>query len=157
EFGDRGFKTQADYHTLFAQDAWSINKYVTINAGLRWEQQQLNGVNAHYTFTDNWSPRVGVSVDPWGNRKSKIYANFGRYNESIPLDMAIRSLSAELDTPGTFWLPVTDGAGHVVTSPDGMITPDFSLAGWIGTTGSISAQTNVEFGKGTRMQYLDEY
>src|SRR5205823_1057844 len=97
EFGTRDFKTTGNYHTLFAQDAWSINKYVTINAGLRWEQQQVEGVNAKYTFTDNWSPRVGIAIDPWGNRKTKIFANFGRYVEAMPLDIAIRSLSNEKD------------------------------------------------------------
>ncbi len=61
EFGNPVFKTQSDYHTLFAQDSWSINKYVTVTAGLRWEQQKVAGVNAAYTFTDNWSPRVGIS------------------------------------------------------------------------------------------------
>ena len=52
-----------------------------------------------YTFNDNWSPRVGISVDPWGNRKTKVTANFGRYTEALPLDIAIRSLSAEFDFP----------------------------------------------------------
>ena len=45
-------------------------------------------------------PRLGVVVDPRGNRKSKIYANFGRYNYQMPLDAAIRSLSSELDLTG---------------------------------------------------------
>src|SRR5204862_182965 len=78
EFGLLNFKTTSLYHTVFAQDAWSPSKYVTISAGVRWEQQHVEGVNARYTFNDNWSPRVGISVDPWGNRKTKITANFGR-------------------------------------------------------------------------------
>src|SRR5262249_41410976 len=79
QFSGFNFTTTGNHHSLFAQDTWSINKYVTINAGLRWEQQQMIGSLEQYTFTDNWAPRVGISVDPWGNRKTKVYANFARY------------------------------------------------------------------------------
>src|SRR4029077_9267838 len=53
EFGDLTFKTKSFYHTVFAQDAWSPSKYITINAGLRWEQQHVEGLTAKYTFVDN--------------------------------------------------------------------------------------------------------
>jgi len=46
----------------------------------------VQGVNAAYTFNDNCPRAVGISIDPWGNRKTKITANFGRYTESLPLD-----------------------------------------------------------------------
>jgi len=103
EFEPLGFKTTSLYHTLFAQDSWSPNKYVSINAGIRWEQQHVAGVNAKYTFNDNWSPRLGISIDPWGNRKTKITANYGRYTEALPLDIAIRSLSNEDDISAAGW------------------------------------------------------
>jgi len=160
EFGNPVFKTQSDYHTLFAQDSWSINKFVTVTAGLRWEQQKVAGVNAAYTFTDNWSPRVGIAVDPWGNRKTKIFANFGRYNEALPLDIAIRSLSAEKDQATLQWIPTTDGAGHVVVNPDGTLAaPTFDAAHLVagGPLGGVAAQSSVAFAPGTRMEYLDEY
>ena len=160
EFGDLNFKTKSDYHTLYAQDAWSINKYVTINAGLRWEQQHIAGGTAAFTFTDNWSPRVGISIDPWGNRKTKIFANFGRYSEAVPLDIAIRSLSQELDFADTNWRPPTDGAGHVVENPDGTL----NLSGLNSATDILlpfnsgaSLQTGEAFAPGTRSEYLDEY
>ncbi len=159
EFGNLNFKTTSDYNTVFAQDAWSPNKYVTINAGLRWEQQHVEGGSAKYTFNDNWSPRMGVSIDPWGNRKTKITANFGRYTEALPLDIAIRSLSTELDFPTAYWIPPTDGAGHVAENPDGTFnfanfTPTNNL---LAPFGGVSAQSAVAFGKGTRSEYLDEY
>jgi hypothetical protein len=157
EYGDPVFKTQGDYHTLFAQDTWSINKFVSINAGLRWEQQKVSGVNSSYTFTDNWSPRVGIAVDPWGNRKTKIYANFGRYSEALPLDIAIRSLSNEKDMATLTWIPETDGAGHVVVNADGTINPVMDGPHLVGSLGAISAQSLVAFGPGTRSEYLDEY
>jgi len=158
EFGDLTFKTKSFYHTVFAQDAWSPSKYITINAGLRWEQQHVEGLTAKYTFVDNWSPRIGISVDPWGNRKSKAYINFGRYTEALPLDIAIRSLSTELDFPTTEWLPQGDANGHVVENPDGTITaPLIPDANHMFPLGGASAQTGEAFGAGTRSEYLDEY
>jgi hypothetical protein len=158
EYGDPVFKTQGDYHTLYSQDTWSINKFVTITAGLRWEQQKVAGVNSSYTFTDNWSPRVGISIDPWGNRKTKIFANFGRYSEALPLDIAIRSLSNEKDMATLQWIPQTDGAGHVVVNPDGTINPVLDSAHLLNASlTGISAQSLVAFGPGTRSEYLDEY
>jgi len=173
-FAGNDFKTTSNYHTLFAQDAWSINKYVTINAGLRWEQQQVQGVTSSYTFTDNWSPRVGIAVDPWGNRKTKIYANFGRYVEAMPLDIAIRSLSNEKDDLLLAFAPVDDGLGNVLVAPDGQIQIATDPAHFITDTCTdatcatptnggipiapfISAQSTTAFAPGTRSQYLDEY
>jgi hypothetical protein len=171
EFGLLNFKTRSNYHTVFVQDNWSMNKYVSLSAGLRWEQQRVQGVNAAYTFNDNWSPRVGISVDPWGNRKSKVYANFGRYTEALPLDIAIRSLSAEYDFADSYWVPPTDGAGHVLIKSDG--TMDLStLEGarvvdgnvvnpadgyYLSTISGASAQSAVAFAPHARSEYLDEY
>jgi len=159
EFGNLSFKTTSNYHTIFAQDAWSPSKYVTINAGLRWEQQYVAGRNSAYTFNDNWSPRLGVSVDPWGNRKTKVTANFGRYTESLPLDIAIRSLSSEYDFPTTLWVPPNDGAGHVLENADGTLNmSNFNVANnFVSYLSGASAQSAVAFGKGTRSEYLDEY
>jgi len=160
EFGNLNFKTTSLYHTLFAQDNWAPNKYVAINAGIRWEQQHVAGANAKYTFNDNWSPRLGISIDPWGNRKTKVTANFGRYTESLPLDIAIRSLSAELDFPTSVWIPPTDASGKVLVNADGTLDmTNFSVANnLVGPGSGVSAQsfTNA-FGVGTRSEYLDEY
>jgi hypothetical protein len=168
EFGSPKFNTKSLGHSAFIQDNWSPSRYVTLNAGIRWEQQHVQGVNAAYTFVDNWSPRVGVSVDPWGNRKSKVYANFGRYTENLPLDIAIRSLSAEYDFADTNWVPPTDGAGHVLINPDGTLPLTLSTllatatpqpnGGFIRSFNSgASLQAGEAFGKGTRSEYLDEF
>jgi len=161
------FKTTNNYHTLFAQDAWSLNKYVTINAGLRWEQQQVIGTTSSYTFTDNWSPRIGIAVDPWGNRKTKVFANFGRYVEAMPLDVAIRSLSNEKTAILMAFAPVADASNNVIVAPDGQIqiAPDAAhfITDQTGTHGgiqiapAISGQNTTAFAPGTRSQYLDEY
>jgi hypothetical protein len=169
EFGTPIFKTTSLGHSVFLQDNWSPSKYVSVSAGLRWEQQHIEGMNSKYTFTDNWSPRIGVSIDPWGNRKSKVYANFGRYTESVPLDIAIRNLSSEFDFADTNWIPPTDGAGHALINSDG--TMPLSTSALVGTTtprpnggfillpfnSGASLNAGEAFGPGTRSEYLDEY
>ena len=72
------------YHAAYANDAWSIGTHVTLNLGVRWEQQRLTGNVVEKTFVNMWSPRIGIIVDPKGDRKSKIYANFGRYAFVLP-------------------------------------------------------------------------
>jgi hypothetical protein len=160
EFGLLNFKTNSRSHAAFIQDTWSPSKYVALNAGIRWEQQRVAGRNVAYTFNDNWSPRVGISVDPWGNRKTKVTANFSRLTESLPLDIAIRSLSAEFDFPTTNWTTPNDGAGHALINPDG--TLDFSNFSAANNnpqffTGVSAQDFTHAFGKGTRSEYLDEF
>ncbi len=87
--------THSKYGALYLQDAWALNRFITLKLGLRWEQQIVRGVDAEYHFTNNYSPRVGIIVDPWGDRKTKAFFNFGRFFEKMPLDGAVRSLSNE--------------------------------------------------------------
>lgn len=185
EFGPHNIHTYGLYHAAFVNDAWTINKYVTLNAGLRWEQQTLNGDTAKYTFTGNWSPRFGVSVDPVGDRKTKLYANFGRYNYAIPLDMAERSLSNELDFQLARFAPdyTVDASGNrivnltswgsVVPVPDAAhvlnrantAAANFDDTGrcinpaGCGSGGSafVSLNSTTSILPGTKMQYLDEF
>jgi hypothetical protein len=124
EFGDNTFDTFGNYHAAYAQDTWRFNKYITAVVGLRWEQEDINGseidaqaaeiaaispsfvgTRSSYTFTGQWSPRIGVTVDPMGRGKTKVYYNFGRYHEFLPLDAAERSLSSEQDFIGVRFAP----------------------------------------------------
>ena len=77
-----------------------MNRDITINAGIRWEEEQINGPNQLYVFNDNWSPRLGINVDPFGDRKSKFFFNWGRYTQSLPTDAAIRELQPGVGCSG---------------------------------------------------------
>jgi hypothetical protein len=119
EFGNSSFATQANYHAAYIQDTWRFNKYVTALLGLRNEQERMignpdpSGNRIAYSFTGNWAPRIGVTVDPLGRGTTKAYYNFGRFFEYIPLDLAERSLSAEQDFRSAEWAPdfFIDAAG----------------------------------------------
>jgi len=81
----------------FVQDSWSILDKVTVNLGLRWDGQYLydkDGLLA-MKLNNEWSPRIGFVWDPTQQGRSKVFANYGRYYEAIPLDIADRALSGE--------------------------------------------------------------
>ncbi len=124
----RNVNSSQTYHAIYGNDDWAINRYVTINAGLRWEEEQLNGPNQQYVFNDNWSPRLGINVDPFGDRKSKVFFNWGRYTQSLPTDAAIRELNQESDVQARWARTVRHGAGRLVTNSDGTITPILDAA-----------------------------
>ncbi|WNG49913.1 TonB-dependent receptor [Archangium minus] len=80
----------------FVQDSWSIANRVTINAGLRYDVQSLyGGENLAFVLGNQWSPRVGVIVDPLGNGQMKVYANYARYYEQVPLNLVDRQFPGE--------------------------------------------------------------
>ncbi|HTJ81132.1 MAG TPA: TonB-dependent receptor [Polyangiaceae bacterium] len=81
----------------FVQDSWSIMDLVTLNAGVRVDGQYLFGDdgNLGLALNNEWSPRVGAIWDPTEKGKSKIFANFAIYYESVPLDLVDRSFPGE--------------------------------------------------------------
>ena len=91
-----GIKTEND--AIYFQDTWRPTSNLTINAGVRWETQQLfnhlGGVQAD--IDDNIAPRVGFTWDPTKSGRAKIFAHYGLYYETIPMDIVIRSFGGEI-------------------------------------------------------------
>ena len=94
--------TLQDYFTFFVQDSWTVGDRLTINPGVRYEQEKLVGtiINCDtdancFKLKNNWAPRLGVTLDATGDGRTKIYGNYGRYYARIPNDLAARALSAD--------------------------------------------------------------
>ncbi|WNG49842.1 TonB-dependent receptor [Archangium minus] len=81
----------------FLQDSWSLfNNLATLNVGVRYDAQYLmGGDKLAMVLANQWSPRLGVIVDPTRSGKSKLYANYARYYENVPLDLVDRSFPGE--------------------------------------------------------------
>jgi hypothetical protein len=81
----------------FVQDSWQIMDLVTLNAGVRYENQQLFGGDGALGLTLNnmLSPRIGVVYDFTQQGRSKLFANYARYYEAVPISIANRSLTGE--------------------------------------------------------------
>jgi hypothetical protein len=86
--------TTQTYLSAFLQDTFQVTNRLTIRPGIRWEEQKLTGVGSGYTFTGSWSPRIGITFDPTGKGRAKIYGNFGRFYTQYPQDLATRGFSA---------------------------------------------------------------
>jgi hypothetical protein len=91
----------------FIQDSWSVMDKVTLNVGFRYDTQTIKGLTGDVGLylPNQWSPRVGVIYDPTQQGRSKLYVNFARFFENVPLDMADLSfpqqqlLSSTYNTP----------------------------------------------------------
>lgn len=95
----------------YIQDQWQILPNLTVNAGLRWEQQIgyvaefLQGSIAPdtgekipavgYQLDNLLAPRLGFIYDPTQEGKSKLFGHWGRFYENIPMDMNVRSFGGE--------------------------------------------------------------
>ena len=81
----------------FVQDSWSIQDFITLNAGVRWDLQSMQGSNGGVAISlpKEWSPRVGLVYDFTHEGRSKIFASYARYYESVPLNIADRSFPGD--------------------------------------------------------------
>lgn len=81
----------------FVQDSWTVADLFTINAGLRFDQQIVRDKYGAVALALNnqLSPRVGVIYDFTQQGRSKIFANFARFYEGVPLDVGDRSFGDE--------------------------------------------------------------
>jgi hypothetical protein len=178
EYGDPIFDTKSNYHAAYAQDTWRFNRFVTGLLGLRWEQEQVigspsgAGVRTGYTFTDNWAPRLGVTVDPLGKGTMKAYYNYGRFFEYLPLDLAERSLSAEQDFTGGRFAPAFHTCATTVSATDrcadinafGTVNPIYDAAHFLtNAAGGTGSGVGISFNDpsnpilaGTKLGFIDE-
>lgn len=161
------------YHSGFVQDSWELGRHATLNLGLRWEEQRLTGNQFSNVLNDQWSPRISFVVDPKGDRKSKIYASFGRYAYVLPLDLALRSLSDESDLYSLRFAPASTTS---TTCPTGVATCQVVTLNSFGTvipvldsahllnkaiggiaSGASSSAQGTPLLPGTKMEYNDEF
>lgn len=81
----------------FVQDSWSVMDRVTLNVGLRYDAQYLFASDGELglALPNQWSPRVGVVYDITQQGRSKVFASYARYYESVPLNLIDRSFGDE--------------------------------------------------------------
>jgi hypothetical protein len=94
----------------FVQDSWAIADKVTLNAGVRYDAQHLFGGDGRTAMAlpNQISPRIGLIWDPTQAGHSKLFVNYARYYQSVPLNLADRAGSGEPGTQSTHTMAACD-------------------------------------------------
>ncbi len=136
--------TDTRYNSGYFQDSWTFGR-LTIKPGVRFEQQSLIGVNNHYDLTHNWAPRIGFVLDPFNDRKTKVYATWGRFFEKVPLDIAVRSLSDETSITGALYADPGPGAQPNLSPSSYIPGGNIAFQGGAANLESVAAGTGAQF------------
>jgi hypothetical protein len=112
----------------FLQDSWSILDKVTVNAGLRYDIQEMYAGNGALglSFPNEWAPRLGVVWDPTQQGLSKVFASYARYFENVPLGLADGAISGEPGVLATYGSNCTPAA---VAMPNGCQSSTYRTIG----------------------------
>jgi len=88
------FVTRGDIRTnnvgLFVQDAWTLNRRLTLNLGIRTENEDVpsyrpDNAGVHFTFNDKIAPRAGFAYDVNGDSQWKVYGSWGVFYDLMKL------------------------------------------------------------------------
>jgi len=128
DFGTGGHVISLN-HGLFVQDAWTIGRGITINAGIRLDKEYLpassnaglptNPIN--FSWGDKVAPRIGAAWDVFKDGKMKVFGSYGKFYDIMKLNVAISSFGGQywnnctytLDTQNLASLkPALDSAGR---------------------------------------------
>jgi hypothetical protein len=95
----------SDNQSLFIQDNWRVNKYLTLNLGLRTEREFLpsfavdNRIPSRaieFPWSDKFSPRLGFAWDPKGDGRQRIYASWGYFYDLMKYEMPRGSFGGDI-------------------------------------------------------------
>ena len=127
-YGNASYTVDDTIWSLFAQDDFHVTNNLTVNLGIRYEQQ---------TFTDsrgNVAPRVGFAYDVSGTGKSVLRGGFGLYySQVVDNSQANYALTGPTGvfnytaTPGQIGFPTSIAAAPLPAFPSGAPVPLRSL------------------------------
>src|SRR5262249_47320944 len=100
-------------------DSWSVMDKVTLNVGLRYDTQTIWGLDDQVGLhlPNQWSPRIGAIYDFTQQGRSKLFFNFARFYENVPLDMADLSFPQQQLLSATYTAPVCNPS-----NPESLVT-----------------------------------
>jgi outer membrane receptor protein involved in Fe transport len=153
----------------FLRDSWQLRPNLTVNLGLRYEEQrmrharhlqeqidpisgELRGKNA-MTLRGMWAPRVGAIYDWTGEGRSKLYGHWGRFYESVPMSLNTINFGGETTYRRVYDMGQCGAAVDGIGGPDGNGCID---GGEDPALGSNVFGTGVLVAPGIKAQYLDE-
>ena len=96
----QGFITEGDINMnvlgLFIQDSWTINNKLTVNLGIRTEQEKVPTYSTgsdipefglEFPFSEKVAPRVGFAYDVNGDGRWKVFGSWGVFYDIFKLEL----------------------------------------------------------------------
>jgi hypothetical protein len=110
---------------LYLQDSWKAAPGLTVNIGLRWDQEDARDDLNRSLFktTAEWQPRLGVVWDPGGSGKTKVYASAGRFYWSVPTDLSVFASFSVFESTYNFDPVDKTQSPEVIGHPGASISP----------------------------------
>lgn len=127
----RTFRTGGEFATrntaYYVQDQWTLlDDRLNLNLGIRndrFESRNAAG-DVFFLAKNQWAPRLGASIDPLGDGRTKFFGSFSRYFLPVAVNTNVRLAGGELDSSAYYRLagltanntpilgaPITTGAG----------------------------------------------
>jgi TonB dependent receptor len=114
------FDAPTNRWSAFVQDQWRIIPTLTVNAGVRYDAENLyrgqcgpgqsadTGCGALAFKLDNeWAPRFGFVWDFAGDGSSKLYGSVGRFYYAVPTDLNVRVFTANTSVQSFNYSPTS--------------------------------------------------
>jgi hypothetical protein len=93
----------ADIISLYVQDQWQIGDRLTLNLGIRSEDErvptfkpQIKENAIEFSFKDKIAPRIGFAYDLFGTGRAKVYGSYGRYYDWTKYEIARGSFGGDV-------------------------------------------------------------
>jgi len=132
--------------SAYFQDSWAVFPNLTLNLGVRWDQQKIYDSlgTEQINLNNDFAPRIGVVWDPTKDHLTKVYGSFGYFYEQIPMDLVIRSYSFERQPVIYNYDPTS-------------VVPDDTAAGVVGDNNKILGGFTEPSDPNIKGQYVREF
>lgn len=151
---------------FYIQDSWSLfGDRLNLQLGIR-NDRFVNSDAAgvpFYESGDQWGPRLGFTLDPFGTGATKVYGSFGRYFVPLAANTNIRGAGSETDyTRYSVLAGLNPDNTPIFGAPilgvaNSRACPDTGTANCVITSNGEITDPTAFIAQGLKPQSLDEY
>ena len=87
-------QVDSNNYSFWLQDSWTVNSRLTVNAGVRFENEMVpsykdspDAIDIKFGFGDKIAPRLGFAYDIKGDGKWKAYGSYGWFYDITKLEL----------------------------------------------------------------------
>jgi outer membrane receptor protein involved in Fe transport len=134
--------SQQTAQALYFQDSWTVGHGLTLNLGVRFDQETQPPYDANrfptvrFGWGDKIAPRLGAAYDLLHNGKVKVYASYGKFFDIMKMGLARGSFGSD------YWhncVYALDDADYT------KITPTYPIGGGCPASGPAPGVTTGRF------------